>query len=184
MTLTKNRQDLYGQQPELVGRVTILFIGGMSRSYPKMENTENTLAKAAQVATGELLSLLLGIVGGGLSGAAILVFGALVGRSGTTGTEYFGYWDISLFWLGLLYGGFFGAPVGLVAYPLAVHKIGFQRSVFPAFVGTLAGGFAGALAAPPLAVVTGIGGCFIALIVAKRKHAKPKSRSAARRSGQ
>ena len=42
---------------------------------------------------GVLLSLLLGIIGGGLCGAAILVFGGLAGRSGTTGTEYFGYWE-------------------------------------------------------------------------------------------
>jgi hypothetical protein len=151
------------------------FIGRMFRNYPNMENTESTLRKVTKVATGELLSLLLGIVGGGLCGAAILVFGALAGRSGTTGTEYIGYWDIGLVWLGLLYGGFIGAPVGLIAYPMAVRKIGFQKALLPAFVGTLAGGFAGALAAPPLAVVTGIGGFFIALVMTKRKYASTKS---------
>lgn len=139
-----------------------------------MDNAENPFAKVAKVATGELLSLLLGIVGGGLCGAAILVFGALIGRSGTTGTEYVGYWDIALVWLGLLYGGFFGAPVGLIAYPVAVRKIGFQKAVLPCFVGTLIGGCAGALAAPPLAVLTGIGGFFVALALAKRKHARSK----------
>jgi len=48
--------------------------------------------------------------------------------------------------LGLGYGGFFGAFLGPIAYTLVVRKIGFQKAVWPAFVRTLAGGFAGAFA--------------------------------------
>ncbi len=89
------------------------------------------------------LSLLLGMVGGGICGAAILVFGAFIGRSGTTGTEYFGYWDPAIVPIGLFYGGLLGAIVGPLAYPSLVRKIGFQRAILPAFLGTIVGGLRG-----------------------------------------
>ena len=128
-----------------------------------MGKPESFLEEAARAVGGVFLSLLLGIVGGGLCGAAILVFGGLIGRSGTTGTEYLGYWNADIIWLGLLYGGFFGAFVGPLAYPFLVRKIGFQKAILPAFLGTILGGFAGAVAGPPLAVLTGISGFFLAL---------------------
>jgi hypothetical protein len=134
-----------------------------------MNRAESFFVKTGKLVGGEILSVTLGIVGGGLCGAAILVFGGLIGRSGTTGTEYLGYWDTALVWLGLLYGGFFGAFVGTVAYPLVVRKIGFRKALLPAFVGTLTGGFAGAIAGPPFAVLTGIFGFFIALQLAREK---------------
>ena len=120
--------------------------------------------KIGEAVVGAFLSLLLGIVGGGMCGAAILVFGAFIGRSGTTGTEYFGYWNLAIIPIGLFYGGFFGAIVGPLAYPFLVRKIGVQRSILPAFLGTLFGGFAGAIVGPPLAVLTGICGFFLALL--------------------
>jgi hypothetical protein len=135
-----------------------------------MNETESFFVKAGKVGGGVFLSLLLGIVGGGSCGAAILVFGALIGRSGTTGTEYIGYWNTSLVWLGLLYGGFFGAFVGPIAYALVVRKIGFQKALWPAFVGTLVGGLAGAVAGPPVAALTGISGFFVGVYRAKAKH--------------
>ena len=92
------------------------------------------------------LSLLLGLAGGGICGAAILVFGAFIGRSGTTGTEYFGYWDPAIVPIGLFYGGLLGAIVGPLAYPFLVRKIGFQKAILPAFLGTVIGGFVGAVA--------------------------------------
>jgi hypothetical protein len=138
-----------------------------------MNSTEAFFVRAGKLVGGELFSILLGIAGGGVCGAAILVFGALIGRSGTTGAEYVGYWNIALVWLGLTYGGFFGAFVGLVAYPLVVRKIGFQKSLLPAFVGTLVGGFVGAVAGPPFAVLTGICGFFIALFWAKSRRIAP-----------
>ena len=59
------------------------------------------------------LSLLLGTIGGGLCGAAILVFGGLIGR-GDDRHRIFGYWNVDVIWLGLLYGGFFGAFLGSI----------------------------------------------------------------------
>jgi len=109
------------------------------------------------------LSLLLELAGGGFCGAAILVFGAFIGRSGTTGTEYFGYWDPAIVPIGLFYGGLLGAIVGPLAYPFLVRKIGFQKAILPAFLGTIIGGFVGAVAGPPFAVLTGICGFFLAL---------------------
>jgi hypothetical protein len=116
------------------------------------------------------LSVLLGAGGGALCGAAILVFGGLIGRSGTTGTEHIGYWEPALVFLGFMYGAFFGAFAGLLAYPFAVRKIGIQRAIAPGFVGTLAGGFVGAVAGPPLAVLTGIMGFFAALYWAQSRY--------------
>jgi len=36
---------------------------------------------------------------------------------------------MALVWLGLGYGGFFGAFLGPIAYTLVVRKIGFQKAV-------------------------------------------------------
>src|SRR5216683_1780985 len=115
------------------------------------------------------LSLLLGLAGGGICGAAILVFGAFIGRSGTTGTEYFGYWDPAVVPIGLVYGGLLGAIAGPLAYPFLVRKIGFQKAILPAFAGTLVGGFAGAVAGPPFAVISGVCGFFLALLWKRMK---------------
>jgi hypothetical protein len=112
------------------------------------------------------LSLLLGFAGGGICGAAILVLSAFIGRSGTTGAEYFeffGYWDLALVLTGLFYGGLLGAIVGPLAYPFLVRKIGFQKAILPAFLGTIVGGFLGAVAGPPFAALAGICGFFLAL---------------------
>lgn len=134
---------------------------------PKRNIFESTLTKS--LGRGGL-SIVLGAIGGALCGAAILVFGGLIGRSGTTGTEYVGYWDSALIFLGIMYGGFFGVFVGLLAYPFAVRKVGIRRTVVPGFIGTLAGGFAGAIVGPPLAVVTGVLGFFAALYWARSKY--------------
>jgi hypothetical protein len=116
------------------------------------------------------IAILFGIVGGALCGAAILSFGALIGRSGSTGTEYVGYWVIDLVWLGFLYGGLLGAFVTPIAYVILVKKIGFQKALIPATIGTLLGGFVGAIVGPPFAVVTGVAGFFGAITWAVQKH--------------
>jgi hypothetical protein len=116
---------------------------------------------------GNSLSLFSGIVGGAISGATILVFGAFVGRSGTTGTEYFGYWNPAIIPVGLFYGGLFGAIAGLFAYPFLVRQIGLRKAILPAFVGTIVGGFLGAFVGPGAAVLPGICGFFVALFWTK-----------------
>jgi hypothetical protein len=131
-----------------------------------------SLSKAVSTTIGNAVggvfsSLLLGIAGGGICGTTILVFGAFIGRSGTTGTEYFGYWDSAIIPIGLFYGGLFGAFVGPLAYVFFVRKIGFQKSILPAFLGTIVGGFLGAVAGPFFAVLTGICGFFLALFWAR-----------------
>ena len=138
-----------------------------------MHNQESFLKKAFNAIGGVFVSLLLGIVGGSLCGAAILVFGGLIGRSGSTGSEYWGYWDVATIWLGLTYGGIFGAFVGPLSYPFLVRQIGFQRAILPALLGTLVGGFAGAIVLPPVAVLTGIGGFFAALIWTRIRLSRP-----------
>jgi hypothetical protein len=130
-------------------------------------NRNSLAVRVGREVLGACLSLLLGIVGGALCGAAILVFNGLIGRSETTGAEYLGYWEVSEVWLGFFYGGFFGAIVAPFGYVVAVRRIGFQKSVWPAFVGTLAGGFLGAFAGPPVAVFAGICGLFVGVCLAK-----------------
>jgi hypothetical protein len=134
-----------------------------------MDERQSFIAKTRKTIGGAFLSLLLGVVGGGICGATILVFGAFIGRSGTTGTEHFGYWDAAIVPIGLFYGGLFGALMGPLAYALVVRTIGFQKAIVPAFLGTIMGGFLGAVAGPPFAIVTGICGFFIALLWAKVK---------------
>ena len=96
-------------------------------------------------------------------GAAILSFGDLIGRSGDTGTGYVGYWNVASIWLGFLYGGILGALVTPIAYLALVRKIGFRKAFLPATIGTLMGGFVGAVVGPPLAVLTGVVGFFVTI---------------------
>ena len=116
-----------------------------------------------------LLSIPIGILGGGICASIILSFGALLGRSGTTGTEYVGYWEPALIGLGLIYGGFFGAFIMPIAYLTHLHRTGFVRAIVPATIGTIVGGCVGALALPPLALITGCIGFFVGLIYSARK---------------
>jgi hypothetical protein len=128
-----------------------------------MDKPKSFFQRAVKAIGGVFLSLLLGTIGGGLCGAAILSFGDLIGRSGDTGSEYVGYWTVDTLWLGMLYGATFGLLVGPIAYAVVVRRIGFQKAILPAFVGTIGGGFVGAIAGPPLAAITGILGFFAAL---------------------
>jgi len=134
-----------------------------------MRDPNPSLAKATRVSGGLLLSVLLGALGGAFCGAAILIFAGLIGRSGNAGKEYVGNWSLASGELGLLYGCILGAVVGPIAYALIVRRIGLPRAILPAFLGTLVGGFAGALAGPPVAVASGIFGFFFALSWTKAK---------------
>ena len=142
-----------------------------------MDKPKSFFQRTIRVTGGVLLSLLLGTIGGGFCGAAILSFGDLIGRSGDTGSEYVGYWSVDTLWLGMLYGATFGLLVGPIAYALAVHKIGFQKALFPAFAGTIGGGLAGAIAGPPLAALTGILGFFAALTLVRIRNTESESLS-------
>jgi hypothetical protein len=120
-----------------------------------------------------LLSIAVGAVGGAVCGAAILSFGDLIGRSGSTGSEYVGYWSIDTVWLGFLYGGLLGALVTPVAYLTMVRKIGFRKAFLPAASGTLLGGIVGAIGSPPTAVLTGVAGFFLAINWTVQKVLRP-----------
>lgn len=119
--------------------------------------------KSGKAVAEVCLSCLLGLIVGAACGAVILSLGDLVGRSGNTGEEYSGHWNVDTVQLGLLYGGFFGVLVAPVAYILRVHTIGFQRAFAPALVGTLLAGCTGAFVSPPIAAISGISGFFIGI---------------------
>jgi hypothetical protein len=111
-----------------------------------------------------IFSIALGIFGGAVCGAAILSFGDLIGRTGSTG-DHIGNWSVGDLGVGAMYGAPLGAIVALVAYPILVRKIGIRRAILPATVGTLAGGFAGCvIMGAPFGVPTGIIGFFAALV--------------------
>jgi hypothetical protein len=139
-----------------------------------MSEQDKFLLKVCKLSLGLCASVPLGVVGGGVCGAAILSFNVLLGRSGTTGMR-FGDWNPSVAWVGLLYGGFFGVFVTPLAYVFLIRKMGFQKTFWPAVVGTLIGGFAGAVAGPPLAVLTGLSGFFIGVYWATSKISTPKA---------
>ncbi len=116
---------------------------------------------------GIALSVVIGLLGGIVCGAVILSLCGLAGRSGTTGTEYLGYWNVGLVLVGAMHGGPLGAIVGPLGYVAVVHKTGFRSATFPAAVGTVAAGLAGSLVIPALGVVTGIAGFFVGLLFAR-----------------
>ena len=108
------------------------------------------------------VALLLGWIGGMLCAFPILLFGDYMGRSGSTGTEYFGYWDPEDAWfLARTYGSLIGALIVPAAYFYLLSSVSLTRwveLVAPAAAGTMAGGCLGALlGGPPLAVLFG---CF------------------------
>ena len=106
--------------------------------------------------------LLQGGLGGLFCGFLIISFGFYIGRSGTTGTEYFGFWDPSYAWFGAKEDR---APVGAVVFPIGYYlflrSTKILRALFQTTMGTFAGGFIGALVGPPLALISGCVGFFL-----------------------
>ena len=124
-----------------------------------------------------ILSVLLGILGGAILGAVILSFGGFIGRSGNTGEEFVGYWNIATVWLGCLYGGLFGMIAAPIAYLTLIRKIGLRKAWLPAATGTLVGGLVGAVVGPPSAAFVGVAGFFIAIKRAVHKASHPEQSS-------
>jgi hypothetical protein len=101
----------------------------------------------------------LGVIGGSICGILILSLNSLIGRSGTTDSNYIGAWDWGIVGLGIMYGGFFGI------YIIFLRKIGVRKAILPAFLGTILGGFFGGFFGPSDAMVCGISGFLISLLV-------------------
>ena len=136
-----------------------------------------SLRSVAKTAAMLAISILLGTLGGAILGAAILSFGDLIGRSGNTGDDFVGYWNIDTVWLGCLYGALFGTLAAPVAYITLIRKIGLRKAWLPAATGTLIGGLIGALVGPPSAAFTGVAGFFIAIKRAVDKVSRPEQSS-------
>jgi hypothetical protein len=112
---------------------------------------------------------LTGSIMGTVLGFLILSFGGLIGRSGTTGTEYFGYWEPGTAWG---WASFFGALPGALGMPLAyfvcLREIPYKQWPRAFGVGvafTLGGGVLGALTGPLSALVLGVLGFLVACLV-------------------
>jgi hypothetical protein len=108
------------------------------------------------------LSMLLGLLGGAVLGAAILSFSNFIDWLRTGVSSYVELWRADV-WLGSLYGGVFGALAVPIAYLTLIHKIGFRKALLPTATGTLIGGFVGALVGSLPAALAGIAGFFIAI---------------------
>jgi hypothetical protein len=127
----------------------------------------DTLRIVGKHVRGVIFSTALGIYGGAICGAAIVSFGMLIGRTGSTGDDI-GNWNTGALGVGAMYGAPLGAIVAPIAYATLVRTIGIRQAIIPATVGTLVGGFAGTLIlGTPLAVVTGVIGFFAALLWAR-----------------
>src|SRR5260370_26417948 len=116
------------------------------------------------------LSSELGILGGGFLGAIILPLRVLTDRFRASGMGSETSWTAQV-WIGLLLGGEFGALATPIAYITLIHKIGLRKAWLPAAMGTLIGGFVGALVGPMYAALVGIAGFFIAIKRAVEKSA-------------
>ena len=92
-----------------------------------------------------------------------------------------GSWEPAILGLALIYGAPVGVLMMLIAYATHLHKTGFRASIIPATLGTIGGGLIGALAAPPLAVITGCAGFFLALqyVLVKQRKATGEDKSRA-----
>lgn len=108
-----------------------------------------------------LLMIPAGLFGGFVCGYIILSFGMLIGRSGTTGSEYPGYWTPAVWFDALIYGGLIGAIMLPLAYVTVLQKAEPTKSWVLIVLGTILGGAVGALISPPLAVVVGVISFFI-----------------------
>jgi hypothetical protein len=114
-------------------------------------------------ATNLLLALFIGIICGALCGVIILPISLYRATHELV-------WSTSVLHWGLLYGALIGVVCVPAAYLFSLRKSGFRSAFIPALAGTLAGGIFGAIANPFWAMVSGIAGFSIAVIlVARRK---------------
>jgi hypothetical protein len=121
----------------------------------------------AKSASGLAFSILLGLVGGMISGSAILSLCALSGRIQTTGDDYIGFWNSGLLLVGSMYGGPIGAFMGPLAYVTTVRVTGFRRATISAGIGSVFMGYLGSLVTPVLGLLTGLAGFCIGLVIAR-----------------
>ena len=110
-----------------------------------------------------LKSFGFGAIGGAVCGSVIWSFTSLIGNSGTTGTEYIGYWDWGVLGLGIMYGSFFGILLAPLGYVIFLRNIGLRKGTLPAAIGTILGGFYGAFTSIFEALRFGCLGFFLSL---------------------
>jgi hypothetical protein len=114
-------------------------------------------------------TLFVGALSGWICGFIIIAFGHYIGRSGTTGTQYFGYWDPKSAWgLSEWYGKPLGQLMAPIGYFIFLQRTSLIRAWCVTMLGTISGGLLGALVGPPLAVLTGCIGFFTACYYAGR----------------
>jgi hypothetical protein len=115
-----------------------------------------------RLALDAVLSMLVGICAVGLCGIAIAVFASLIGHTMRYDARV-GHLDIGLISVSFAVGMVLGAFAGPIVYLTLCRKVGIGKAFLPAILGTLLGGFVGALWNPLVAVLTGIAGFAVAL---------------------
>jgi len=119
-----------------------------------------------------MLCFPIGAVGGALCAFVILSFGALVGRSGTTGCEYIGYWDSAYWGISCIYGGAFGF-IGLpIAFLISMRDFSTCALIAESWKiagTTILAGCIAAFAGPPFAALIAIAAFFTASAYTKHK---------------
>jgi hypothetical protein len=135
--------------------------GGLSRALAR--SVGRKWVQRTRVLLG---ALPLGTLGGFLLGFLVLSFGDLIGRSGTTGSEFVGYMNPrDTAFEAAAHGTLVGALALPAVWLAELHRVRGRALVLVlglAAGGTLVGGLLGALGSPPLAVVGGCIGLYFA----------------------
>lgn len=105
-------------------------------------------------------------VSGHVCGFLILLFSFVIGHSGTTGTEYLGYWDPKSAWdLSSWYGTPLGTLLGPIGYYSFLRRGSLATAWLTTMIGTVTGGCVGSFGGPPLAALTGCAAFFITCFI-------------------
>ena len=99
-----------------------------------------------------------GVIGGWFCGSIILSFGGLIGKSGTTGTEYLGFWTPAYLVLSI----FYGVPLGVLSVMVMrlffynLDKCFLYDNVWCLNIATIIGGMIGGFFDPFMAAILGV----------------------------
>lgn len=118
-----------------------------------------------------IFTLFVGACGGWLCGTIILTFGGYIGRSGSTGLEYVGYWNPGYAsWVASWTGLPIGAIFFCIAYCVMLRNVNWLKILLITGCATVFSGCIGAFVSPILAVWTGCVGFYTSCLYLARNH--------------
>jgi hypothetical protein len=119
-----------------------------------------------------VIGLFLGALEGSVFGFYFLSLCDLLGKSGNTGAEYIGHWDVLYDFLGgILYGGIIGGIGGAILHGIRRRGVDLRRMNIRAAVLMLILGSLGCAVGPPGAAASGLVGYFVGGLTTPQKSA-------------